>query len=759
MGQIAIVVIGVSGEGKELPGLRPLYRAGDQHAAIYKGKLWPVSPPGILDCRSSKPLSPDVQRRPASAQETQEFVKASGARSGNVTVKAASPQAADGGRNAVGQDGLKREPAPLSLQAISAALSPVAKSQDVPTEQLVASIPENLQQAIISADATDRILIDAGPGTGKTAVLCERVKHLIDEQGVPASRIWLISFTRTAVQEIRGRVAKLTRRAIANSVNMATLDSLAGQLNRSNGPGQGATTFEDNIRALISNLDESVEVEEQLRDLRHLIVDEAQDIGGVRAELLLKVIGKLPASCGITILSDDAQAIYGFATGDRDNRRGQKTGEPALPERIRAEKLPFKMPGLETIFRTSDQNLTKIFRDVRQHVIGKTGSARERHDRVREEIQKLAHGEAVGDVVQMVQALPEDSFVLYRRRIDAISGSARLLRAAVPHRLRISGLPVTMPAWIAMTLGEFEEPVIGSEAFARQWKRYVEGTAMAVIAVGDAFEMLRRTASDKTGKLIDLRRLRVILATRPPVDFGRPELGERGPIVGTIHACKGREASSVVLFLPSQPQDQESEAGIAEETRVLFVGATRARKNLQTASGGIKYAANTPKGRAYRFRAGKGAPQGAMEVGRLGDLDAAGIAGKSMFTADEIRKNQQAWIRLASARTIIAAYKKKFGDNDYRFCLREEYGGADLGVFTSTVTTELKTVTDEGKRRFKLSSVKHPGMLKNLAVTGLATYVIASDHPAASQLQEPWRATGFVLGPVVYGLSWFTVNK
>jgi hypothetical protein len=367
LGQIAIVVIGASGEGKELPGLRPLYRAGDQHAAIYKGKLWPVSPPGILDRRSSKPLSPDVQRRPASAQETQEFVKASGARSGNVTAKAASSPAADRGRNAVGQDGLKREPAPLSPQTKSAALSPVAKPEDVPTEQLVTSTPENLQQAIISADALDRILIDAGPGTGKTAVLCERVKHLIDEQGVPASRIWLISFTRTAVQEIRGRVAKLTRRAIANSVNMATLDSLAGQLNRSNGPGKGATTFEDNIRALISNLDESAVVEEQLRDLRHLIVDEAQDIVGVRAELLLKVIGKLPASCGITILSDDAQAIYGFATGDRDNRREQQTGEPALPQRIRAEKLlPFKMSGLETIFQDLQRRATARHRQDRK---------------------------------------------------------------------------------------------------------------------------------------------------------------------------------------------------------------------------------------------------------------------------------------------------------------------------------------------------------------------------------------------------------
>ena len=41
-------------------------------------------------------------------------------------------------------------------------------------------------------------LVAAGPGTGKTAVACQRVAYLVDE-GVPPSRILLVSFTRTAV--------------------------------------------------------------------------------------------------------------------------------------------------------------------------------------------------------------------------------------------------------------------------------------------------------------------------------------------------------------------------------------------------------------------------------------------------------------------------------------------------------------------------------------------------------------------------------
>ena len=61
------------------------------------------------------------------------------------------------------------------------------------------------QQLVIEAPASDRLEIHAGPGMGKTAVACARVSKLI-EAGVEPSNIWLLSFTRTAVQEIRDRI-------------------------------------------------------------------------------------------------------------------------------------------------------------------------------------------------------------------------------------------------------------------------------------------------------------------------------------------------------------------------------------------------------------------------------------------------------------------------------------------------------------------------------------------------------------------------
>ena len=64
---------------------------------------------------------------------------------------------------------------------------------------------DNLQSAVIQAPASSRILVNGGPGTGKTAVACARITHLV-ESGIAPSRIRVVSFTRTAIREVRERI-------------------------------------------------------------------------------------------------------------------------------------------------------------------------------------------------------------------------------------------------------------------------------------------------------------------------------------------------------------------------------------------------------------------------------------------------------------------------------------------------------------------------------------------------------------------------
>jgi superfamily I DNA/RNA helicase len=65
----------------------------------------------------------------------------------------------------------------------------------------------NEQQRIAAAHTDGPLLVVAGAGTGKTRVLVERYRRLRQE-GVPAERILLLTFTEKAAREILDRVER-----------------------------------------------------------------------------------------------------------------------------------------------------------------------------------------------------------------------------------------------------------------------------------------------------------------------------------------------------------------------------------------------------------------------------------------------------------------------------------------------------------------------------------------------------------------------
>jgi DNA helicase II / ATP-dependent DNA helicase PcrA len=215
--------------------------------------------------------------------------------------------------------------------------APKAEPNRAPTRRA-----DSQQDAVVNASPEARLIVESGPGCGKTDVACARVARLIDS-GVPAARIVLLSFTRTAVREIRARIRQI---AAATSdvaeVDVRTLDSFAGSLRTGASLGKGiarATTYDDSIKQTIVLLREgNLQLKEYLSKLRHVIVDEAQDLVGDRAELVRLLLELLPSGCGWTVFLDPAQSIFDWSeTGTRHaggrstflehiKEIGQKTG-------------------------------------------------------------------------------------------------------------------------------------------------------------------------------------------------------------------------------------------------------------------------------------------------------------------------------------------------------------------------------------------------------------------------------------------------
>ena len=77
------------------------------------------------------------------------------------------------------------------------------------------------------------ILVLAGPGAGKTYCLIERVRYLIEHQGLDPARICAVTFTNKAAEEIATRLAALDQRARA--VKRGTLHALCVEILREHG--------------------------------------------------------------------------------------------------------------------------------------------------------------------------------------------------------------------------------------------------------------------------------------------------------------------------------------------------------------------------------------------------------------------------------------------------------------------------------------------------------------------------------------------
>ena len=54
-------------------------------------------------------------------------------------------------------------------------------------------------------------LILAGPGSGKTTVITNRIRFLTEEEGVNPSSILVITFTRAAATEMQKRYEQMTQ--------------------------------------------------------------------------------------------------------------------------------------------------------------------------------------------------------------------------------------------------------------------------------------------------------------------------------------------------------------------------------------------------------------------------------------------------------------------------------------------------------------------------------------------------------------------
>ena len=187
---------------------------------------------------------------------------------------------------------------------------------------------DEYQKAAVES-SSDRLIITAGPGAGKTTVLTGRIAYMIQNRGVAAEKCLAITFTRRAAQEMRERLQKLIPDK-ADGINIHTFHSFCFKVLKQNyekaGLDEDFNVISEQEKALYKILPENTiefddlitltvklfeEHPETIEHYDYMSVDEYQDIDENQYKLI-----KLLAPEKICIIGDPNQAIYGFRGGD-----------------------------------------------------------------------------------------------------------------------------------------------------------------------------------------------------------------------------------------------------------------------------------------------------------------------------------------------------------------------------------------------------------------------------------------------------------
>jgi superfamily I DNA/RNA helicase len=86
------------------------------------------------------------------------------------------------------------------------------------------------EQATAAECVGKPVLVDAGPGTGKTATLISRIRFLVEKRGATPEQILVVTFSNEAAGEVLERVAAAVGAATANRMTISTFHGLGMEL-------------------------------------------------------------------------------------------------------------------------------------------------------------------------------------------------------------------------------------------------------------------------------------------------------------------------------------------------------------------------------------------------------------------------------------------------------------------------------------------------------------------------------------------------
>lgn len=478
---------------------------------------------------------------------------------------------------------------------------------------------EPAQWQAMSHRFDQHLLVNAGPGAGKTSVLVGRIAHLIREQHIKPAEIVVLAFNRAVVFEIRKRIRDLFRTlgyaAYASQVRVHTFHGLA-RLSLAGIDSSAGQDLENLLENFAARLTSDTAFREQVAGgCRCILVDEFQDVTDDVYDIISNLHHGSGERAGVMVIGDDDQDILrwqrkagalrrgGFAETYFDRFRADFGGdqlrslELCVNFRSGAEIVEMSQKMISGFFARSDRSRRLKSTLLRQS--STAGASRCERIVVRDWGRDQVIDEIVATCLRLQSENPGSLAVLCRTNDEV----AEIHRHLITHYENISvqsseNMRIADLRHVALWCDFLEVEVAkGDRALNDILSRELFARFTAAIAIPET------TASG--GTWVDLANLWELCCEESVFphlstllrfirNLQRDELlrlmGSRRDgqeiVVSTIHKVKGLEYDNVVVvpsrssFGDTTTSQNALEDDAAEEARLLYVALTRAKSRL-----------------------------------------------------------------------------------------------------------------------------------------------------------------------------------
>jgi superfamily I DNA/RNA helicase len=621
-------------------------------------------------------------------------------------------------------------------------------------------------------------LVQAGPGTGKTEIVARRLNHLLQSQRLRPGEILILCFSRSAVKALNQRVANL--KAVDNEciedlryLSIRTFDSWTFRMLRFLGATPNdllKKSYEDNIRQLTKKLSEHTIDElvssgaNNLQNFKHIIIDEYQDLTGVRAKLVQVLLSKIvsPGSrrkCGFTVLGDPCQAIYGWMANG-DNRQNMSSQEliqwlqEFFKESLSVQTLNINHRSTSEICNLVDQ-ASKIIRDCQQNNLSPK-------KKLIELIGHRAECEDSEDVVRDIQNYNDNEgvlAVLCRNNSQIISLQNELKSKLNREEFKIVNVtsgnaPRNIPSWVASMLYMYKTETLSKNTFMKIVNQVAASNGRWAKDPESAWKILLRFCRQNDDDIyINMENLRdkVNWPDSLPDDEGE---SQSGVIITTIHQSKGLEFDRVKFLIGDNGREN---VDVHEEGRVIFVAISRARKEISLLElpSSDYFCKRDFGGERQRWHAFRKYNYNYLEIGQECDLNHEGIIDSFIQGGiDKVTKTQQFLIEnettIKGSDVILAKTPMNEENNKfvYNIILKNSSQQIILGQTSQTLTKDILSLMK--------SKCHLPKQIKGLRIRSVTS--IARNSLYSANIPAPWCESKIWLGVDVHGIGIFKLE-